>query len=360
VNGAFSQSYVYGSYIDEPLLKIDNAGNKIYYHANNLFSIAALTDNAGTVVERYKYAPYGKATVLAADGVTVRVASLYGNPWQDKGRRLDMETDLMFHRTRYYDMRLGQFMNRSPWEYIQHRYNLYDYCDANPVVYVEPFSSRIVVEASTHPPELFPRTRENRAATVDEIKSSAEALRRSLAEKFPRLEVVEATPNGGDLISNDTLPSKDVAQKHYLGHTGNFAQDYGQYDDVKYKDAEVEELANELTSDMTPGGVIGFHECYTAKAYKRLIAALRRKGFTVIAYEERVYFEKGKCPQDEKCKVFNMWQDAANRSLRRRRNGTSGRDGGQGHDRSTNPLVRIINGTNPNAPKPSASEPVDE
>jgi RHS repeat-associated protein len=118
VNGAFSQSYVYGSYIDEPLLKTDNAGNKIYYHANNLFSIAALTDAAGNVVERYKYDPYGKQTILAADGLTVRTASLYGNPWQDRGRRTDLETGLQFYRNRMWDMNLGRFTNRDPLEYV--------------------------------------------------------------------------------------------------------------------------------------------------------------------------------------------------------------------------------------------------
>jgi RHS repeat-associated protein len=112
VNGAFSQSYVYGSYIDEPLLKIDNAGNKIYYHANNLYSVAALTDNAGNVVERYKYDPYGKATVLAADGVTVRAQSLYGNDITWEGRRADRETNLMYFRQRMYSLDLGIFISR--------------------------------------------------------------------------------------------------------------------------------------------------------------------------------------------------------------------------------------------------------
>jgi RHS repeat-associated protein len=112
VNGVFSQSYVYGSYIDEPLLKTDSAGNKIYYHSNNLFSIAALTDNAGTVVERYKYDPYGKAAVLAADGITVRPNSLYENDITWEGRRTDRETNLMYFRQRMYSLDLGIFISR--------------------------------------------------------------------------------------------------------------------------------------------------------------------------------------------------------------------------------------------------------
>jgi RHS repeat-associated protein len=113
VNGAFSQSYVYGSYIDEPLAKYTSGTNPpLYYHASNLYSIAALTDNAGNVVERYRYDPYGKATVLAPDGVTVRPNSLYKNDIAWEGRRIDRETNLMYFRQRMYSMDLGIFISR--------------------------------------------------------------------------------------------------------------------------------------------------------------------------------------------------------------------------------------------------------
>jgi RHS repeat-associated protein len=113
INGTFSQSYVYGSYIDEPLAKYTSGTNPpLYYHASNLYSIAALTDNAGNVVERYRYDPYGKATILAPDGVTVRPNSLYGNDITWEGRRTDRETNLMYFRQRMYSLDLGIFISR--------------------------------------------------------------------------------------------------------------------------------------------------------------------------------------------------------------------------------------------------------
>jgi RHS repeat-associated protein len=131
VSGVLARSFVFGSYIDEPLAMIiptgqPNAG-KYYYHANDLYSVAALTDSAGNVVERYKYNPYGGVTVLAADGVTVRAASLYGNPWTFTGRRLDGETGLMYYRFRYYSPDLGRFISRDPIDYEGSRWNLYSY-----------------------------------------------------------------------------------------------------------------------------------------------------------------------------------------------------------------------------------------
>jgi RHS repeat-associated protein len=151
VNGAFSQSYVYGSYIDEPLLKTDNAGNKIYYHANNLFSIAALTDAAGNVVERYKYDTYGKQTILAPDGITVRPSSLHGNRVGHTGRTKDDETGLVFYRARIYSPELGRFIGRDPIGYVDGR-NLYEYGKSRPIVLIDP-SGLLTIEHVSGPDE---------------------------------------------------------------------------------------------------------------------------------------------------------------------------------------------------------------
>jgi len=123
-NGTLARSYVFGSYIDEPLLMVA-AGVKTYYHANNLYSVAALTNQAGAVVERYTYDPYGKVKILAADGVTVLAASSVGNPWTFTGRRLDGETGLMYYRARMYDVGLGRFIGRDPIGYVD---GLSTYC----------------------------------------------------------------------------------------------------------------------------------------------------------------------------------------------------------------------------------------
>jgi YD repeat-containing protein len=64
------QTYVYGGYVDEPLIKVDSASTKLYYHANRQYSVTALTDSSGTVVERYAYSPYGVTTILAPNGST--------------------------------------------------------------------------------------------------------------------------------------------------------------------------------------------------------------------------------------------------------------------------------------------------
>jgi len=117
------KAFVFGSYIDEPLVMI-HGKDKFYYHTNNLYSVAALTNQAGATVERYTYDPYGKVKILAPNGVRVLAESSVGNPWTYTGRRLDAETGLMYYRARYYDAGLGRFIGRDPIESIENWLNV--------------------------------------------------------------------------------------------------------------------------------------------------------------------------------------------------------------------------------------------
>jgi RHS repeat-associated protein len=94
------------------------------HRTNHLYSVAALTDSTGAVVERYKYDAYGQLTVLASDSVTVRSTSVYGNQVGFTGRYLDSETGLWYFRSRMYSGALGRFISRDAMEFID-GYSLY-------------------------------------------------------------------------------------------------------------------------------------------------------------------------------------------------------------------------------------------
>ena len=135
------KKFVYADYIDEPVVMVNVDGEtetKYYYHANSLYSVAALTNQSGTVIERYSYTAYGKVTYHNADGsVAGTQASTVGNPYLFTGRRLDSETGLQYSRARYYDFELGRFIGRDPigyWGGI----NLYEYVGGRPLVSVDP------------------------------------------------------------------------------------------------------------------------------------------------------------------------------------------------------------------------------
>ena len=141
------RKYVYATYVDERCLFIDKtalgsigAGTEelFYYHANNLYSVAAMTDAAGLVIERYAYDAYGNIIFLSAAGAPLGTqTSTIGQPYIYTGRRLDDETGLYQYRARYYDAAIGRFISRDPISYVG-GHNLYAYANGNPTNDVDP------------------------------------------------------------------------------------------------------------------------------------------------------------------------------------------------------------------------------
>ena len=114
--GSAGRWRAYGSYVDEPIVMIDGpvGENRFsYYHANHLYSVAAITNSSGQVVERYNYSAYGQRSVEDSD----RDDALIGNDFRFTGRRFDDETGLWYFRARYYDAGLGRFIERDPYGY---------------------------------------------------------------------------------------------------------------------------------------------------------------------------------------------------------------------------------------------------
>ena len=93
------------------------------------YSVHALTDEAGAVVEGYMYDAYGRQTVFtdagsdatwfssddtfAADG-----SSAIANEYMYTGRRWNEEGGNYYFRNRYYDSALGRFIGRDPIGYV--------------------------------------------------------------------------------------------------------------------------------------------------------------------------------------------------------------------------------------------------
>lgn len=144
--GATQATYTYGNYIDE-VLTMDRGGQTYYYHQNNLWSVEAITNGAGVVVERYSYDAYGRASVFTASGVPIPPSawgtphSVIFNPWMFTGRQLDEETGLHFYRARYFDPKQGRFITRDPignWGDKANAGNAYSYVGNNPQRFTDP------------------------------------------------------------------------------------------------------------------------------------------------------------------------------------------------------------------------------
>ena len=138
VSETVTQQYVYGIYLDEPLILDRTSAPRLFYHQNELYSTFALTDPTGAVVEGYQYDPYGKPTVLGPDFSTVvGTSSAVGNPYLFTGQRLDPETGLFYYKNRYYSSSLGRFLSRDARGYAEGP-NLYEYVADDPTNMVDP------------------------------------------------------------------------------------------------------------------------------------------------------------------------------------------------------------------------------
>lgn len=89
-------------------------------------SIGALFDQAGKLVENYRYAAFG----------TQLNASEIGNPWGFSGKRVDSESGWVFFGRRHYAPALGRFTTPDPLGYVSDL-NLYLFVHNNPLTHAD-------------------------------------------------------------------------------------------------------------------------------------------------------------------------------------------------------------------------------
>ena len=109
--------YVWGSYIDEPILRQASDGETLYFHRNQQYSTTALTNASGLVVERYAYTAYGQLKVMTHTGGS-KSWSDNSNRYLYTGREWDAGTQLYHFRARQYSPHLGRFVSRDTLGYV--------------------------------------------------------------------------------------------------------------------------------------------------------------------------------------------------------------------------------------------------
>ena len=121
--------YTHGPGVDEPLIMEKN-NQSFYYHADGLGSITELTNQSGTVIQRYTYSSFGK--------VESQLDANFVQPYAYTSRELDAETGLYYYRARYYEPDVGRFSSQDP-KGFGGGVNFYSYVDGSPVGRADPF-----------------------------------------------------------------------------------------------------------------------------------------------------------------------------------------------------------------------------
>ena len=134
-------------YIDAMVLKgrdsdsdgvMEATDERLYVIHDANFNVTAILDDAGTVVERYIYEPYGTRSVLDAnwasdsDGI-----SDYGFEHGHQGGRHDLDAGLVHFRFRWLDTSLGRWTRQDPAGYSDSK-NLYLAFNSSPVAMIDP------------------------------------------------------------------------------------------------------------------------------------------------------------------------------------------------------------------------------
>lgn len=102
-----------------------------YYHTDGLGSVVAASNDAGAVLWRKEYAPFGEQLDSTAENEKLAYT----------GKQHDDVTGLTYFGARYYDPHLGRFMGVDPVGFVESEpmtFNRYSYANNNPYKYVDP------------------------------------------------------------------------------------------------------------------------------------------------------------------------------------------------------------------------------
>ncbi|MFA9464179.1 MAG: RHS repeat-associated core domain-containing protein [Velocimicrobium sp.] len=135
-SSAITANYVWGP---DRVISQKNSGGEYYYLYNGHGDVIQVVDRNGNIVNNYEYDEwgnvlYGKETV--------------SNPFKYAGEVYDEETGLYYLRARYYDPKMGRFINEDTYEgQINDALSLngYSYCNNNPLIHIDP-SGHVPVE----------------------------------------------------------------------------------------------------------------------------------------------------------------------------------------------------------------------
>ena len=113
-----------------------------WFERNLQGDIVAVYNEDGTKVCTYTYDAWGNVTLTWVNSLATNLYAVY-NPFKYRGYYHDTETGFYYLQSRYYDPMVGRFINADESDYLGTDnsligYNLFAYCDNNPVMNVDP------------------------------------------------------------------------------------------------------------------------------------------------------------------------------------------------------------------------------
>jgi RHS repeat-associated protein len=114
----------------------DNQWHWYFLNQDHEGSVTHLTDSNGAIIERYRYDTFGAPSVYAPNWTT-RTGSSFNNRFLFTGREY-LGAWVYDYRTRVYHAYIGRFMSEDPKLFDAGDYNLFRYCDNDPLDFTDP------------------------------------------------------------------------------------------------------------------------------------------------------------------------------------------------------------------------------
>lgn len=129
----------------------ENNGNKYFYHANEMNSVEAITNEAGRVVENYRYDVYGKLSRYDSLNNPLS-ATITGNRFGFTGQEYDSISNSYCFFFRNYNPETGTFNQRDLIEY-RDGMGMYQYVGNNPANGIDVWGLMGMLEPPPIPPK---------------------------------------------------------------------------------------------------------------------------------------------------------------------------------------------------------------
>lgn len=131
VNDTILESTIWGPGADEAIAGYKTGMGVFYYHGDIQGSTVAITDSNRSVLEFYRYDPYGNTTCYDSN-MGVRAASAYNIRFLYTGQEYLSALGLYNYKARFYSTAIGRFLQIDPIGLSAGDINLYRYCGNGP------------------------------------------------------------------------------------------------------------------------------------------------------------------------------------------------------------------------------------
>lgn len=90
------------------------SAGSFYYMKDILGTITQIADSGGNILQRFEYSSFGSILSIRNGNGSVVSSPVIDQPFAFAGREYDQESGLYYNRARYYDPRIGRFLQKDP------------------------------------------------------------------------------------------------------------------------------------------------------------------------------------------------------------------------------------------------------